>query len=252
MAYWFNVIFYQPLFNLLVFFYNVIPGHDIGLAIVALTIVVRVILYPLALQSIKSQKAMQDLQPKLAALKEKYKDKKEELAQEMVKLYKEEKVNPLSSCLPVLIQLPFLIAVYKVFQSGLKSNSLNLLYPFIENPNHLNSVSLGFIDLTKPNYIFAILAGAAQFWQTKMLLVTRPPKGMPGGKDEDITAVMNKQMVYFMPLITIVIGISLPGGLTLYWFVTTLLMALQQLYFFKKKKTNEIKTVEVSNNQPII
>jgi YidC/Oxa1 family membrane protein insertase len=251
MVYWFNIVFYQPLYNLLVFFYNIIPGNDIGLAIIALTIVVRVILYPFALQSIKSQKAMQDLQPKLSALKEKYKDKKDELAQEMVKLYKNEKVNPLSSCLPVLIQLPFLIAVYKVFQSGLNSSNLNLLYSFVQNPNHINSISLGFLDLGKPSYVLAILAGAAQFWQTKMLLTSRPPKGMPGSKDEDITAIMNKQMVYFMPLITVVIGVSLPGGLTLYWFVTTLLMALQQLYFFKKKKAADIIPAE-ANNQPTI
>jgi len=241
MSYWFNLIFYQPLFNLLIFFYNIIPGNDIGVAIIILTILIRIILYPLSLQSIKSQKALQDLQPKLDALKEKYKDKKEELAQAMIKLYKEEKVNPFSSCLPLLIQLPFLIAVYKVFQSGLNGSSLNLLYPFIHNPGFLNSVSLGFINLAKPNYALAILAGLAQFWQSKMFITKRPPKGIPGSKDEDMTAMINKQMVYFMPLITIIIGISLPGGLTLYWLVTTFLMALQQLYFFKKRKVALIK-----------
>jgi YidC/Oxa1 family membrane protein insertase len=235
-AYWFNLIFYQPIFNLLVFIYNIVPGHDIGIAIIILTILIRLILYPLSLKSIKSQKALQDIQPKLSALKEKYKDKKDELAQEMIKLYKEEKVNPLSSCLPLLVQLPFLIAVYKVFQSGLKSTSLNLLYPFVHNPEFINSVSLGFINLGEPSYVLAILAGLAQFWQSKMLITKKPPKGMPGSKDEAMTAMINKQMIYFMPLITIVIGVSLPGGLTLYWFVTTLLMALQQLYIFKKKK----------------
>ncbi len=245
MTYWFNLIFYQPLFNLLVFFYNIIPGHDLGLAIIAVTILIRLILYPLYLQTIKSQKALQDLQPKLDALKEKYKDKKEELAQEMMKLYKAEKVNPLSSCLPLLIQLPFLIAVYKVFQVGLNSTSLTLLYPFINNPGHLNHFSFGLIDLSKPSYVLAVLAGVVQFWQSKMLVTSRPPKGLPGSKDEDATAVINKQMVYFMPLFTIFIGVSLPGGLTLYWFVTTLLMALQQLYFFSKKKLAQSQASKV-------
>ncbi len=238
----FNTIFYQPLFNLLVWFYNVIPGHDIGLAIVLLTILIKLILYPFSLQAIRAQKALAELQPKMEELKVKYKGQKEEMSKAMMALYKEHKVNPLSSCLPVLIQLPFLIAVYQVFIHGLSSQGLENLYSFVANPGHINSVSMGFLDLLKPNIILAVLAGAAQFWQTKMMPRAKPPEKVPGSKDEGMTAMMNKQMLYFMPLITVFIGATLPGGLTFYWFFTTLLTVVQQYFYFKKNnKTAEGK-----------
>lgn len=231
----YQTILYQPLFNLLIFFYNLIPWHDLGIAIVLLTVLLKLILYPLSQQTIRAQKQMQAIQPAMDELRRKYKDQKEKLGQEMIKLYKESKVNPFSSCLPILIQLPIFIAVYQVFRSGLNSESLNLLYSFIPNPGSLQSFAFGFLDLAKPNIGLAILAGLAQYWQTKMLMAKKPPAGAgAAGKDESMTAIMNKQMTYMMPLMTVVIGVTLPAGLTLYWFVFTLLTVLQQIYFFKK------------------
>ena len=227
----FNTILVQPLFNLLVFFYNLVPGNDLGVAIILLTLVIKLLLYPLSRQSIRSQKALQELQPKMEALKKQYKNDKEKLAKEMMALYKTEKVNPLSSCLPLLIQLPFLIAVFHVFRTGVDSASLEMLYSFVPNPGSLNPVSFGIINLAQPNLILAVLTGAAQFWQSKMLITKRPPK-VPGAKDEDMMALMNKQMVYFMPIITVVIGAGLPAGLILYWLVMTILTAFPQLLIF--------------------
>lgn len=232
----FNIIFYQPILNLLVFLYNIAPGHDIGLAIIIMTAAIKLILLPLSKQSIKSQKVLQDLQPKINEIKKKYADNKEEQGRAMMQLYKQEKVNPFSSCLPLLIQLPFLWAVFMVFRAGLSGQSLNLVYSFIHRPEFINTVSLGFIDLAKPNVILAILAGLAQFWQAKMLTVKRAEIKTSGAKDEDMMAIMNKQMLYIMPALTIFIGLSFPGGLALYWLVTTLLTVLQQLYLFKKKE----------------
>jgi YidC/Oxa1 family membrane protein insertase len=231
----FHVIFYQPILNLLVFLYNIIPGHDIGLAIIAMTVIIKVVLLPLSKQSIKSQKALQGLQPKIDELKKKYVSNKEELGRAMMRLYKEEKINPFSSCLPMLIQLPFLWAVFIVFRDGLSNQALKGIYSFIPQPGAINSVSLGLLDLSKPNIVLAILAGAAQFWQAKMLSTKRPEVKGPGAKDEDMMAIMNKQMIYFMPILTVVIGMTFPGGLALYWLVTTLLTALQQLYLFRQK-----------------
>ena len=241
----FNTILVQPLFNLLVFFYNLVPGNDLGVAIILLTLVIKLLLYPLSRQSIRSQKALQELQPKMEALKKQYKNDKEKLAKEMMTLYKTEKVNPLSSCLPLLIQLPFLIAVFHVFRTGVDSASLEMLYSFVPNPGSLNPVSFGIINLAQPNLILAVLTGAAQFWQSKMLITKRPPK-VPGAKDEDMMALMNKQMVYFMPIITVVIGAGLPAGLILYWLVMTILTALQQLLMFKKKKV-EVEVINKPN-----
>ncbi len=229
-----NTIFYQPLFNLLVWLYNVIPGHDIGVAIIILTVLIKLILYPFSLQALRAQKSLAALQPKIDELKIKYKGQKEAMSKELMKLYQDNKINPLSSCLPVLIQLPFLIAVYQVFISGLGSKGFETLYSFVANPGHLNAISFGFLDLSKTNLVLAILAGAAQFWQTKMMPRPTPPKNAPGAKDESMTAAMNKQMLYFMPLITVFIGATLPGGLTFYWFLTTLLTIGQQYLYFRK------------------
>ncbi|MFA6306531.1 MAG: YidC/Oxa1 family membrane protein insertase [Patescibacteria group bacterium] len=233
----FNLIFYQPILNLLVFLYNIVPGHDIGLAIIIMTVVIKLILLPLSKQSIKSQKSLQELQPKIDEIKKKYADNKEEQGRAMMQLYKQEKVNPLSSCLPLLIQLPFLWAVFMVFRAGLSGKSLNLVYSFIHQPELINTISLGFIDLAKPNVVLAVLAGLAQFWQAKMMTIKRPEVKSQGAKDENMMAIMNKQMLYMMPALTVFIGLSFPGGLALYWLVTTLLTALQQLYLFKKKET---------------
>jgi len=236
MAYLFQVIFYQPVLNLLVFLYKIIPGHDIGLAIIAMTIIIKLVLLPLSKQSIKSQKSLQDLQPKIDALKQKYADNKEALGRATIDLYKQEKVNPFSSCLPLLIQLPFLWAVFRVFRDGLNGKSLSLVYNFIGQTAIINPISIGLVDLSKPNIYLAVLAGLAQFWQTRMMTTKRPEIKASAAKDEDMMAIMNKQMLYFMPALTVFIGLTLPGGLALYWFVQTVLTALQQLYLFRKKK----------------
>lgn len=232
MANLFTTIFYQPILNLLVFLYNTISFQDLGVAIILLTIIIKLVFWPLGRQAIKSQKALQDLQPKIEELKKQYKDKTE-LSRATMELYKNNKVNPFSSCLPLLIQLPFLFAVYRVFIDGLK-NDLSLVYPFVYKPEFMNLTAFGFFDLSKRSIVLAVLAGLAQFWQAKMMITKSPVVQTPGSKDESMTAIMNKQMLYFMPAITVFIGISLPGGLTLYWFVITALTALQQLLTFKK------------------
>jgi len=126
----FQTFFYQPILNLLVFLYNIVPGNDLGLAIIALTIIIKLILLPLSKKSLKSQKALQDLQPKVEELKRKYKGKKEELGRAMMGLYKDNKVNPMSSCLPLLIQMPFLYAVFWVFRDGFAGESNSRLSRF--------------------------------------------------------------------------------------------------------------------------
>lgn len=233
----YNTIFYQPIINLLIFLYNVLPGHDIGLAIIVLTIIIKAILLLPSAQSIRSQKALQVIQPEIDALKQKYGKDKEGLARELMGVYKRHKVNPLSSCLPVLIQLPFLIAVYQAFRAGLSvSDGLGkFLYPFVAHPTSIQTTFFGLLDLAKPSIVLAVLAAGSQFWQTKMLMHRRPPMKVPGSKDEDFAAIMNKQMLFMAPIMTLIISIKLPSGLALYWLVTTLLTVVQQVYIFKQK-----------------
>lgn len=233
----FQTLFYQPILNLLVSLYNIFG--DLGLAIIFLTIIIKIILFPLSKKSIKSQKALQELQPKISELKLKYKDDKQGMSIALMALYKENKVNPFSSCLPLIIQLPFFIAIFRVFQDGFAQNHLDLLYPFIKNPEIINTFTFGILDLSKRSIVLAILAGLAQFWQGKMMMVKKPEIKTEGSKDENMLAIMNKQMLYIMPAVTVFIGLSFPAGLTFYWFLTTLFTALQQKLVFRKNENKE-------------
>ncbi len=229
----FTTLFYQPILNLLVWLHNIIPGNDFGWSIVALTILIKLILWPLSGKSLKSQKALQDLQPKVDALKEKHKDKKEEMGRALMELYRQEKVSPFSSCLPLLVQFPFLIAIYQVLRDGLQAKSLILLYPFVVAPEAVNTVWLGLFDLSQRSLVLAVLAGIFQFWQTKMLIHKPQPK-VPGSKDEGMASMMNKQMMYMMPIVTVLIGATLPGGLALYWLFNTIITLVQQILVLRR------------------
>jgi len=247
MSFLFKTIFYQPILNLLIFFYNIIPGHDLGLAIIVLTIIIKLVLLPLSKMSIKSQKALTEIQPKIDEIKKKYANNKEELAKATMQLNKENKVNPFSSCLPLIIQLPFLFAVFQVFRDfGKNGEILKYVYSFVSKPENISDFGLfGLLNLTKPNAILAVAAGVAQFLQAKMMSTQRPAIKTPGAQDENITAIMNKQMLYMMPLLTVFIGLSLPSGLSLYWFISTALTLLQQMYIFRKKKIDGVIEGEV-------
>ncbi len=229
----FVILFYQPILNLLVIIHNAMPGNDLGWAIIGLTLIIKIVLLPLSAKSLKSQKALQDIQPQMEEIKQKYKDNKEELGRKMMELYKKEKVSPFSSCLPLLIQLPFLFAIFQVLRDGLKNGALENLYPFVGAPESVNTLFLGIIELQNPSIILAVAAGILQFVQTKMLTRKKQPN-VPGSADEGMASMMNKQMMYFMPIITVIFGVSLPGGLTLYWTINTLMTIAQQLLVFKK------------------
>lgn len=236
----FHTILYQPLFNSLVLLYNYIPGHDFGIAIVFLTIIIRVILYPISVKSINSQTALQKLQPQIQELQKKYKNDKEKQAREVLDLYKREKINPFSGVLLALIQLPILIALYQVFWTGLDPKELVVLYNFVINPGQINPLFLTVIDLSKPSIIFAILAGLAQYFQTKMLLPQKKVGITEQKGGADFSHIMQKQMVYFAPIITVVILANLPSALGLYWTVGGLFSIIQQYLIFNKKDHNKV------------
>lgn len=224
----FNEVLYRPLFNILVWLYNVIPGNDLGVAIVILTVIIRFILYPLSKKAIQSQKALNELQPKIKEIQKRHKNK-EEAAKAMMDLYKTHKVNPMAGCLPILIQLPLLIALYRVFFNGLNPESLNDLYSFIQAPEALNVMFLGLVNLSERSIFLAFLAGGLQFVHSKMVM----PQIKPNKKKSDMpdfATIMSKQMLYMMPLLTVFIAWSLPSALPLYWIVITLFGIIQQYY----------------------
>jgi YidC/Oxa1 family membrane protein insertase len=233
MSHLFNDFIYQPIYNLLIVFYNVIPGHDLGVAIVALTLVVRFVLYPIAKKQIESQKKLQELQPEIKKIQEKYKNDREKQGKVMMEFYREKKVNPASGCLPLVIQIVFFIALYRAFIAGINfSSGCNNLYSFVQCPALVQLKSLGFLDLSKPNVILAAIAAALQYVQAKMMMIKQAAPVSKG----DFSTAMNQQMVYLGPVLTLLIGIRFPAGLAVYWIVNTLFSVVQQYLIIYKKK----------------
>lgn len=218
-------ILYRPLFNAVVFIYNILPGHDFGLAIIVLTAVIRVIFFPLSIKTVRSQKALSQLNPKMQEIKQRLKGDSAAQSAEIMKLYKDHNINPLSGCLPLIIQLPILIALYQAFIAGLKPENLSLLYGFVLNPGVIEKISFGFMDITSKIPLLAVLAGVAQFAQAWVAKAQN--QGLGISKE---MAALNKQMLYFFPVMIIIIGWNLPAGLVLYWVTTTVFSILEQVY----------------------
>lgn len=229
----FNDILYQPLFNALIFLYNTIPGHDFGISIIILTIVIRIILYPLLKKSITSQKALQDLQPKIEEIQKKFKDNQEAQTKEIFEIYKKEKINPFSGLALALLQLPILFALYRVFQHGFDPQQLHNLYVFVKNPGTINHLFLSLIDLSKPNIVLAILAGFTQFFQTKMMF-KKNPQAASKKKEGDFSQALQSQMLYILPFFTLFILWRLPAALGLYWTAGSVASIIQQYIILKK------------------
>jgi len=230
----FDTILYVPFLNLLVFLYETVAFNDFGIAIILLTLIIRLILSPLSIKTFRSQKALSELQPRVKEIQEKFKNDSREQSKQVMDLYRQYNINPFSGCLPLLIQLPILIALYQVSTAGFGEDSLSVLYGFIKNPASLNSISLGFIDLTKKSLPLSLIAGIGQFIQTKLSLSFSKNPALQ--KDQKALATtnplasMNQQMLYFLPIITIIVSMSFPAGLPLYWIATTVFSIFEQAY----------------------
>ncbi|MCX6812377.1 MAG: YidC/Oxa1 family membrane protein insertase [Candidatus Berkelbacteria bacterium] len=229
MSSFFTQILFIPIYNLLMFLVGTVPGHQVAVAIILLTIIIRIILLPTSLKASRSMIELQKIQPEMTAVREKYKKDQKMMSQEMMALYKKHKVSPFGSCLPLIIQLVVLIIFYRVIMIGFNADHFNLLYSFIKHPSSINLIFWG-VNVSKPNlWVLPLLAGALQFIQTKMM--PQPPATKNA---TDPMVAMNKQMIYFFPLITIFIARSLPAGLAIYWVITSLVMILQQWYINNK------------------
>lgn len=238
MIWFYNQVLFRPLYNILVFIYNLIPGGDFGLAVIALTIIIRFIFVPLSIKALISQKELAKLQPKIKELNEKHKNDKKLLGQETMALYKAHNINPFSGCLPLLIQFPVLLALYKALGSGFKPENLNLLYSFVHNPGHINEIAFQFLDMAKRNISLAVIAGALQWFQLRQASRFQAPASK--NEPESAAFKMNQQMLYFFPVMVIIIAWNLPAGLVLYWIASTGFSIFEQLYINKKynPKTN--------------
>lgn len=242
-------VLYQPLYNLLVAVYDFIPAWGgLGLAIIIVTILVKTLVLPMTYKSLKAQKEMQEIQPKIAEIKEQFKDNKEALAKELMNVYKAHNVNPFASCLPAIVQMFVFIALYQVLSAGLGEVNAEALYSFVPNPETMSPFFLG-IDLREVSPLLGVLAGVTQYVQARQMVTKRPPKVAREGAaslDEDMAAAMNKSMLYALPVMMLVLGATtLPAGLTLYIIMSTFLTYLMYLVFLGKP--NKKVTPEITN-----
>ncbi len=225
---------YKPLLNILAFLVSIVPGGDVGVAVILLTLIVKTALFPLSQRSIESQAKMNLLNPELKKIKDS-KLSKEEQAKETFELYKKHKTNPFSGCLLVLIQLPIIFALYYVFIKGIKFDP-TYLYSFVPVPGSINMNFLGFIDLSANHMIgLAILTGISQFFQAYFMPKPNLSKENDGSFQNSFAKSMNTQMKYVFPFIVAWIAYSLSGVVALYWITSNAFAIGQQIYANKKK-----------------
>ncbi len=249
----FNVALVQPLFNGLIIIYNYLPWQDIGIATVVLTIVIRLLFYPLYHKATASQIKINELQPKIKEIQAKYKKNFKEKAGALQNLYKENNVSPIGSIFLLLIQLPIMFALYKVFMEGFEAERLSaLLYPFVDNPGIINMNFINIIDISQKSMVLAVITAIIQFVQTKAIMpkeVKSASSGHVAGGGgvkpdqlnfgEEIGRIMTKQMLYVAPLLTLLILSGLPSVLAIYWSTNSLVSIVQQ--FFIKKSIDKQK-----------
>lgn len=233
-----NTFIYTPLLNILVLILSYVTFGDLGFAIVILTILIKVILYPLSKKAIVSQLELASIQGELAELKKRGLSKEEE-AKATFALYKEKKVNPFSGCLVMLVQLPIIFGLYYVFLNGLDFTSTPL-YSFVHAPANLNTMFLGILDLTKVHSVFlAILAGVSQFLQ----IYLSPTQKMQAnanigakGFSADLQKSMQTQMKFVFPVLIIFIAYKFQAAVALYWVVNNLITIVQERAIAKHLK----------------
>ena len=240
-SYIWHTFFFDPVYNGLVFFIDIIPGGDVGLAIIATVIVVKTILLPLSIKAAKTQRVMREIEPKLREIKETHKDNREAQALAMMTVYREAGMNPFASLFLILLQIPIIIALYFAVYSGggikLPDINVDLLYAFVNNPSIVNMNFLGMIDITGKSVFLAFLAGVTQYYQVKVSLPEMPPRDPSKKPDmkEEFMRNMHLQMRYVMPVIIFFVSYIISAAIALYFFVSNIVAILQELYVRKHR-----------------
>lgn len=258
-----NTLLYVPLVNLLVLFYHIL-GDNFGFAIIALTLVLKTLTYPLSIPSLKMAQKQREIQPELKKIKEKYKNKQVQ-AEKQMELFKKHGINPASGCLPQVITVIIFLTMYRVFNNLLVAetagtsitqiNEILYNFPFLQfQPGDVFNTQFLWMNLAYPDpyYILPVLAAVAQFFASRYSMrqnkkIAPVVKDTPD-KSDDLMYNMQEQMAYLFPIMTLIFGVRLPSGLVLYWLVSTLFMVIQY-YFIYRGKSVSLNTKEIKNEK---
>ena len=243
-----NTVFYQPIYNALIFIINNITFGDVGFAIILVTIIVKLILSPLTEKSIKSQILMKRMEPELKQIKKDV-PKKEEQAKKTFELYKKYGTNPFSGCLVIILQLPVIFALYYVFYKGLLVDA-SLVYSFIQIPTNLHTNFLGLIEMSSQSVFLGVFAGITQFIQGYLSSPVKPKKieiikekeitDTPKTFQEQLSDSMQMNIRYILPVFIAFIAWKISAAVALYWIVSNIFTIAQEWYIRRQLTHNSI------------
>lgn len=227
-----RTILLNPLFNALLLLYALLPGHDFGVAIIILTLLIRLLMWPLVKKQLHHTKIMREIQPQIAEIRKKAKGDRQKESLQMMELFKEKEISPFGAMGLALLQLPILIALFFVLRHIIEPAKVaEIAYPFVanlgpvkeilSNPGNFHPHFLGLIDMAKPSLTLALLAGVTQFWQARQLAPQNTTKTTPAAR-------MGFNMTLFLPLLTVYFASRFPSALALYWATSSLVAAIQQ------------------------
>jgi len=238
--------FIQPIYNILILAYH--PFHDLGAAIIVVTFVIRLILYPLFNRQMRAQKDMADLQKDIKHLQTKHKEDAKRMQAEMMNLYRDRGVSPFDGCLPLLIQMPIYFALYQVFRLYLTPDSFSLIYSFLPRPDSISPIAFGFLNLTKIDfYVLPYITGFSQFFFSHLMNLNarsiNPAKNEEKTPEQKQMEMMQKSTTYFLPFFFVLISFSLPAAIVLYFFASNVFSIIQYYIFIKKSPKIKINKV---------
>ncbi|MCX6808324.1 MAG: YidC/Oxa1 family membrane protein insertase [Candidatus Berkelbacteria bacterium] len=220
-----HIVLYKPLYNVLIFITGLVPGHSILWSILILTLIIRLALLPQSLKAAFFQIKNFAIQTKINKIRKTITDPKKQ-QEAIMAVYKEEGHSPFGSCLPTLIQIPIILVLYSVFRSGLSGKGYADLYSFVHQPSFINTAAMG-LDLTKPSlWVLPIIAGLFQLGYSMMSM----PKPSKNPEEADPMAMASRQMIFMMPVITMIVCRLTPAALVVYWIVTNFFFIGQQWY----------------------
>lgn len=232
-----STVFFNPIYNGLIFLIGVVPFADVGIAVILLTVFVKLVLFPFSLKMVKTQLAVKQLEPEITKLKETHKNDKQEQARKTMALYKKRGVNPFSGFLLILVQIPVIFALYWVFvRGGLPEINMDILYSFISEPDKINMNFIGLIDVSAKSALLALFAGATQYFQIKFSLPPMKARTNKASLKDDLARSFHIQMRYVMPIIVFAVAYAISAAVALYWTTSNLFAIGQEIYVRKKIK----------------